>query len=1263
MSPENPNEIDPQEEAMEGVAIPEQDMQALEQDSDIAPVLPEMTLPTDPEDSPVTVPEEGEGSSLDLQGLQAQAAGAVMQGAEGLNEMIGGNGAGELDAPEAPQETPTEPEAKTPETVEPMQDKETAKPYSIVSDIAGLPKAIGAGVVKSGLETYDAFNEIALGNDANPGEWRKGFEGYYSNLTGVSSYAATIAQWGASFVGVGKFAKLAGIAKATTRAGQIGQAAAAGAAADFLAFDGHDKRLSNLIQEQPALANPVNAYLAANDGDGEAEGRLKSALEGLGIGATVDVVFAGIKAYRARGKGDAAGAEAAVDEAMARFEALNKQAPAEPVPAQAAASSEVVADGAQVPKAEDPNAAPKATDQVADVAAESQPTRPLDDPTDVTPTQTPVEKAQGSSTPSQPVTSLPQAEVAAAAKRIAERVKADPEASFFDQGPQPAKRGTFDSLTSDVDLRAIIHETEKEVLQGIEGSLTNANGRVSVEESQRLAKHFAEMTGTDGGVLLNRMAGDATSIQQLHARLLAYDQVTRTMSSELRDIAVAVRKGEPGTYGTQAELELAFQSRLASYAQVQDWLKGVRSETGRTLAIMRHSRKLGPELNIDPGIGKTDGSGRTVAQLAEAVLDAGGNPSLTAKVADPGTYARYRDGLTSLFIKNILSGPTTQLVNVIGNTTAVLAHPATKIIGGGLRGNREIAAEGVKQYAYMVTEANHAIQMAVESYKRGHNILDPQLTKLGNFHEEALEASKFGINPDGVAGKLFNGYAKALDGVSTRPLTATDEFFKQLTYSSEVMSRAWSEGTNLGLKGDELNAFVKQKRDESFEAISAIGSNNAKTDVNPDAAAALDKARYSTFTNNVKEGGVAGHILFTTNKWPELKFVVPFVRVVANLLNYSASMTPGIAGLTRSYKDAVARGGRDKAEAEGRLAIGYSIWTSAVALAASGKVTGPGPEDFKKRQMLEQTGWRPNSLKVGDNYIDLKRLDPYGLPFNMAGAVMERWHEGGLEEQSVVEMASSVSMAIFNNLLDRNYMKGISDLFEAIGDEKGNKLNALVSNLGASLVVPNFVRQVATTNIDPYMHEAKGFVESVMRRTPILSSQLATKRMPWGEKFELAPGLYTKGKPDDPVMVEFARLLETGAKGSGQPLPRMRKIPGDMLDLASIRLDNGKLLYDEYGDRINQPKKGMPPIKDALTKLIKSKKYKDELIDGDGSLPGTKLKEWQKIFNEYRTEAWDSVLKDFPEVREKVFEKRNKKAEEVSAGQRRRQQLQEFIDE
>jgi hypothetical protein len=69
----------------------------------------------------------------------------------------------------------------------------------------------------------------------------------------------------------------------------------AGAIADATVFDPMEARLSDLVQEVPALSNPVTEYLAASPDDTEAEGRFKNAIEGLALGGLADGLMSAVK--------------------------------------------------------------------------------------------------------------------------------------------------------------------------------------------------------------------------------------------------------------------------------------------------------------------------------------------------------------------------------------------------------------------------------------------------------------------------------------------------------------------------------------------------------------------------------------------------------------------------------------------------------------------------------------------------------------------------------------------------------------------------------------------------------------------------------------------------------------------------------------------------------------------------------------------------------------------------------------------------------
>ena len=103
---------------------------------------------------------------------------------------------------------------------------------------------------------------------------------------------ADITRFAAGFGLAGKALKFSA---AKTGAEKVGQAMAKGAVADFAVFDPAEQNLSALIQQYPELANPVNEYLASNVKDDRTLGRLKNALEGLGLGVAMDGFVGAIK--------------------------------------------------------------------------------------------------------------------------------------------------------------------------------------------------------------------------------------------------------------------------------------------------------------------------------------------------------------------------------------------------------------------------------------------------------------------------------------------------------------------------------------------------------------------------------------------------------------------------------------------------------------------------------------------------------------------------------------------------------------------------------------------------------------------------------------------------------------------------------------------------------------------------------------------------------------------------------------------------------
>ena len=182
--------------------------------------------------------------------------------------------------------------------------------WGTVGDIAmGVPRGV-AGAVEGVLELPTIFGlDYDIPDNFGLGE----------SKTMAGGVVDGIVNFGAGFMmgGAGVGAKAAGALKATkagkglmggtpraflkggTIRNELVTAGLQGAATDLMFFKGNEGRLSDLIQSSPSLANPISEFLASDEEDSELTGRLKNAIEGLGIGLAVDSLLIPLRALKA----------------------------------------------------------------------------------------------------------------------------------------------------------------------------------------------------------------------------------------------------------------------------------------------------------------------------------------------------------------------------------------------------------------------------------------------------------------------------------------------------------------------------------------------------------------------------------------------------------------------------------------------------------------------------------------------------------------------------------------------------------------------------------------------------------------------------------------------------------------------------------------------------------------------------------------------------------------------------------------------------
>ena len=991
-----------------------------------------------------------------------------------------------------------------------------------VFDLFDVATAVPRGVGNALGEAYDLVDTITF--DILPDTPDGRLFGESSSVAG--GIVEGIAQFATGFIPVAgalskasKFSKLGRAAKvfrplstAAERARRISKgsgrlvaakrAAVAGVVTDFTVFDGHETRLSNLIQEHPSLANPVTEFLAADEGDGEIEGRLKSALEGLGLGFAVDGSIAGI---RAAFSGDSAVAALKGVKAGRDAKAAGKSAKSIEEAAQEAYEKELTPDGT-------PRIIAEAARDVAD------------------------DKTLTSSFGLNEESRDRAFKFAFSKAGEADDVRVNPR-TLVDKDPLTA---FHQNLAGDeINLENFPTHDGARLLRAIESEFFEGFGKTSPEALEELDAKALEMvvevSSSDENVVLATLgadlADDLAGQAKLRARIHAVAYAQAMAGKKIRAAALKLQ-GPQASLVDEGEL-LSSLELLAETAQTTHFIK---SETARTLRSIRGPVTTTPLSDLRSLIDSNGGSERIrkVAAKALETLESQGVAGL-GKITN-----RYQKGLNitlEYWMNALLSGPKTQAVNGLSNFLVTMYRPFEKIAGGatglllgGGRGARDTLSVGLHELSGIYHGFRESLTLAGKSFKDNAPLLDPSFRKV-DVSEGALKDVDVSSIPE------KNRIAAALGTVMrfpTRMLATTDEFFKQVNFRSSLYSELHLKASKEGV--EDIPSYIKTNFDNYIENGQALTLRDAygravrtaqdsglqkgtpeynsfvQKLVNEDydngvAQRAIESAREATFTGELKKGTLGRGVQNIINQHPYLRFAMPFVRTPLNILNFAGQRldAPGLAAALAASKspkisaalansnrriiqDALSSDPRRKFEALGRLSLGFGAATYFLSQATNGSITGRGPTDTQHRKLLESTGWKPYSVLVGDTYVSYQRIDPFATIMGLAADIATYGQYADTDGQGDAEvLMGSLVAAMANNVTQKSYLTGMSNLIGVLEDPERNGARYLQQF--TSSFIPNVLNQAEDVS-DPHLREVRGMLDAITARIPGLSDNL-----------------------------------------------------------------------------------------------------------------------------------------------------------------------------
>ncbi len=206
--------------------------------------------------------------------------------------------------------------------------------------------------------------------------------------------------------------------------------------------------------------------------------------------------------------------------------------------------------------------------------------------------------------------------------------------------------------------------------------------------------------------------------------------------------------------------------------------------------------------------------------------------------------------------------------------------------------------------------------------------------------------------------------------------------------------------------------------------------------------AASDIATRSVLMKRPVYGSAQYHLSALVNSNVAAKIVMPFLQIGMNILQEGLVERTPLSMLSTDARAEMLgmRGGAARDLRMGKIAAGSMLGAATVGLAAEGLMTGGGPSDPNQRRVLEDTGWKPYSLKIGNTYVPYRKyLGPLGPLVGASADMYEVGHTLG--DEGLTHAASALAFGFSEVVADEPWMAGLSNFVDAARnwDTKGEQ--------------------------------------------------------------------------------------------------------------------------------------------------------------------------------------------------------------------------------
>lgn len=540
------------------------------------------------------------------------------------------------------------------------------------------------------------------------------------------------------------------------------------------------------------------------------------------------------------------------------------------------------------------------------------------------------------------------------------------------------------------------------------------------------------------------------------------------------------------------------------------------------------------------------------------------------RIVSEALPAERIDQLTSTWKAGLLSATTTLEGAGVGNVVKQGANAARDVLAAGIDATitnpilRALGKGNVRS-----NTLSGAVSGRLEGLGEGAK-KSAEYLKTG-FDERNIDATRDAV-PATFKAKGAGWLGRAYQNAVFRPLGAVDQPFFYGELRKSMKEQANLAARNSGLKGADRQDFVRRfLSDPPVEAVSR----------------AQLEAEDATFTNPTMLGKVAAAAKRAAGDNPVGKalaeLILPFARIPSAVATAVVTYSP--VGAVKEVVTQLARKELDP-RALNRALADSTIGTAGAMFLGSklydaGVFTLATPQDANEKQLWEMEGKKPYSVLVGDKWISLNYIQPFGSLMAMGAAYDQAKKDGKPLTGAIAASAAAGGQAV----TQQSFLKGVAGAIAALSTPE-RSAQQFVENTAGS-VVPNELKRIAAagdTNDEGLVNsrETNGIGDAIKAGIP-------------GARETLPQSLGADGQP-----------LNTGQTAAGTLLDPLKSSQAKGGDDALI----GEL------QRLQDAQQGITPTKQDANLTLGGEKLKltpEQLIDYKGKIGTAVTDLWRQI--------------------------------------------------